>query len=316
MATVGEIAKDLLGTVDSETGYLNACKWIDNRYKELVSKVRFRHLRKWGELSVPATYTTGTVAATRGSTALTGTDTEWETNIGSGTQQYWWIKLASAWYRIASVGGETSITLASAYAENDETAATYTALKRHHPLATDARWLGTFTHPRYNRTLRMRSAESMEDLAPGRLPATCDLRWWSEVGVDSDDTILVELFPLMSTSELVRYTYWAEPPTLTAASSIPQKIDPYVLKEGAYVDMCRFQMAMALKAGSADTAAVWRNEYQAGITRWNRIVASAIKTDKGADDVTLTVTTDFGPYPAHDITTAQDAIWSRGGWDG
>lgn len=316
MATVEEIAKDLLGNMDSDVGLLNACKWIDNRYKELVSKVRFRHLRQLGELSIPAPYTTGTVAVTRGSTAVVGTGTLWETNIGAGTHEYWWIKVATAWYRIASITDETNLVLSSAYAEDDNDEASYRIVKRLHPVATNARWLGNFTHPRMQRTLRMRPAESMDDLAPGRQLSSFEFMYWSEVGVDTNDTIIVEVYPLMSTSELITYTYWTEPSTLTATSAIPEKLDPYILKEGAYCDYCRFEMARALKGGQADVAATWRNEYRAAVTNWKDVVKSAVRTDRGADDVTMTVLQDLGGASTRGIETAEDEVrWMRG-WNG
>ena len=37
MATVEEVARDLVGSIASDAGALIAAKWIDNRYQELAS---------------------------------------------------------------------------------------------------------------------------------------------------------------------------------------------------------------------------------------------------------------------------------------
>ena len=88
MPTVDELARDVIASIATDANALAAAKWIDNRYKEMMSRVRFRHLRQVGELSVPGIYDTGTIAATRGSTAITGTATQFQTDIGLGAQQY------------------------------------------------------------------------------------------------------------------------------------------------------------------------------------------------------------------------------------
>ena len=96
MATVEELAREIIGSVDSNIGYLLATQWIDRRYKELVARVRFRHLRQVGELRIPAPYDTGTVTCTRDATSVTGSGTTW-TNIGTGTQEYYYFRAKTAW---------------------------------------------------------------------------------------------------------------------------------------------------------------------------------------------------------------------------
>ena len=66
---------------------------------------------------------TGTVAVTNGSTAVTGTLTNF-TDLGSGTT--WLFRVAGErWYPVATVGGATSITLGIAYAGTTQTGVNY-----------------------------------------------------------------------------------------------------------------------------------------------------------------------------------------------
>lgn len=77
-------------------------------------------------------YTTGTIAVTNASTTVTGTDTAWSANVAAG--DYFRVDNngtgdSSKWYRVASVGGDTSITLDTAFGENTESGMDYTICK-------------------------------------------------------------------------------------------------------------------------------------------------------------------------------------------
>jgi hypothetical protein len=146
MATVEEVVRDLLGSLATDAGAPIAAKWADNRYKELCSRVRFRHLRQVGELVIPGYADTGTLAITRDSTAVVGTSTVFTTDVGSGAQEYYWIRPSVAWYKIASITTDTALVLSSAFSEATVTAASYKIVKRHHALDSNARWLGEFVH--------------------------------------------------------------------------------------------------------------------------------------------------------------------------
>jgi hypothetical protein len=39
--TTEVVARDLLASMNTDAGFLNAIKWIDYRYKQLCSRVRF-----------------------------------------------------------------------------------------------------------------------------------------------------------------------------------------------------------------------------------------------------------------------------------
>ena len=129
MPTVDELARDVLAALDTDAKAIAVAKWIDNRYKELVARVRFRHLRQIGELSLPSVYNTGTISATRGSASITGSSTQFVTDIGSGDQEYYQLRVNQTWYNISSVEGEEALTLESAFAEDSVSTASYSIIQ-------------------------------------------------------------------------------------------------------------------------------------------------------------------------------------------
>jgi hypothetical protein len=106
------------------------------------------------------------------------------------------------------------------------------------------------------------------------------------------------------------------PPTLAYSSSIPLVIDPYVLKEGVLIDLYRYEMSMAIRKGNIEQAAIWRNEQRTQETKWQRVITDAIRTSRGADDITLLLSmTPGSPHGRFgEQRTARDYIfdnWSR-----
>ena len=240
MATVEALVRDIISSVPANDGIggIAVARWVDNRYKELVAKVNYRHLRKLGELSLSAEVTTGTLVATRGSTTITGTSTTFQTEIGSGAQTDWYIRPASAWYEVASVGGETAITLSSDYAEDTiSTAKSYHACQRYYSLASDARWIGGFLMTRLQKPLEVISIEELDSLAPGRTIVGSHPAYVSQLGVDSSNNVRVEVYPPPKNTEILHYVYWSLPTELSVSSTIPDIIDDYTLKEGVLIDV-------------------------------------------------------------------------------
>ncbi len=171
MTTVDELARDTIASIATDANAIAAAKWIDNRYQEMVSRVRFRHLREIGELSLPAVEDTGTVTVTRGSISVVGVGTTWVTDIGTGTQEYYHFRTNTAWYKIASVGRELAITLDTNFSEETVTAASHTAVKRFHELASTARWLGKFFLTRLRMDLGEPVPSELLDASASHIPS-------------------------------------------------------------------------------------------------------------------------------------------------
>jgi len=52
MATVEEVARDALASIDTDAAFLLAVKWVDKRYKQLASRARLRHLRETADIDL------------------------------------------------------------------------------------------------------------------------------------------------------------------------------------------------------------------------------------------------------------------------
>jgi hypothetical protein len=314
MATVEEVVKDIQSIAPIDVSPMALAKWIDNRYKEIVSRVRFKHLRKTGELVLPALIDDGSVTITRGSTSLTGDGSTWETDIGSGDQTHYYFRGSNAWYKIASVDGEEAITLASAFAEDSISGASYKIVKRTHALASDARWLGAFVIPRLAYRLNFVTREEFDISYPGRRISGVPLMVACEDGVDSNGYTQIEIYPPPSQTELVRYAYWSLPTSLTMGSTIPQVIDAYVIKEGAMIDVYRKAKFVEVEKGNVDAAGLYSNSEAKQRTIFDKYIKDAIRTQQGNDDLSFILQGYGGVrYNPSEIRTARDHIlanWS------
>ena len=312
MATVDELARDVIASIDTDANAIAAAKWIDNRYKEMVTRVKFRHLRQVGELYIPGVFDTGTLAATRGSTAIIGTDTQFETDIGATDQEYYYIRATSAWYKVASVTDETSLALASNFAEEDVSDGSYDLVKRYHPLDSNARWIGDFYFTRLRRGLSNISLAELDIIFPGRSLTGNIPSHVAQVGVDSNNYLMYEIYPPPVDSELINYVYWNLPTALTISSTIPPVIDSYMLKEGVLIDLYRYEKAAAIRKGNIEQAAIWRNDEKAQAVIWDKVMKDAIRTSRGSDDITLILEMFRGvPFGQGEQRTARDYIYDN-----
>ena len=319
MATVEELVKESLATMSSEVSYLLAVKWLNDRYKELVSRVRFNHLRRIGEFRTAAAIDDGTITATRGSTAIVGAATTWNVDpavFATTVQPYWAFKAGVAWYEVDAVVGALSLTLSTEYSETTEAAgSSYKLVKRYHPLATNARWLGSFVHPRLGIPLgepisqqELDSIDARRTLV-GSLPSYVSLIGTTKTGnTDGVGRLLVELYPYSTEAELIKYVYWDIPSAFDITDTIPPQIDGYILKDGLYVDYCKYMMAKRENEGKLEHTTFWRNESHAARTVWEGKINQAVRADRAVDDTTFILERDSGRYRPSDISTA------RGHW--
>lgn len=313
MTTVRELALDALGSFGTSENVIAVAKWIDNRYREMFAQVKFRNLRKIGELTIPAIVDDGTVDCTRGSTTVSGTSTTVETDVGSGSQEYYYFKTLQAWYLISSVTSETEWELSSAFAEDDVDDGTYQIVKRYHPLASDARWLGKIVIPRLKVEFDPVSLEELDIEAPGRPYTGGQIQTVAQVGFDSNGYVMVEAYPPPTNTELFQYVYWSLPTSLSITSTIPSVIEPYVLKEGVLVDIYRLMMNESIKKGNVEAAALYGNHMRSQETRWRKAMREVRRTTTGVDDVTLVLDW-FKKGTIREQRTARDYIHDN--WTG
>jgi len=317
MATVDDAARAALSAVDSDADFLHVVDWASDRYRELTTRNRFRSLRVIGELSLPATTSTGTVTATRSSTVVTA----------SVTAQAAWLPLDLAgrfirinriWYRIASkvVSGTTvELRLESPFAEATQTAVAYKIVQRFSRLDPRARHLGSFVWMRFGYKLDSLPLLEADITYPDRLLVTAGgPQFVTEVGVDADGVRMVEIYPYATNNELIHYVFYPHSPRLRPGDSLPEAIDPYVLREGVLIDIYRYEMSKALRAGRVEQSAVWSNNARAQVQTWEQAIKDAGQADTGQDDVSFIIRsgsfqTDLRPFIN---STAYTDIYLRG----
>jgi len=319
--TVDDVARAALSVVGSNAGLLLAIGWASERYRQLTSQVRMRHLRQIGEVVIPAPIDTGTASFTRGSNVVTGNAAAaaaWQArpDIKDGT---WYIRLRRVWYRVADVTPTGTILLQSQVAEDDVAAVSYKVIKRYHKLAPDVRYLGKFVHMRLHRMLHEASMLSIDMSHSARwITAGSGPEIVVDVNTDAEGHRLVEFYPFSTTEEIVHYVYWPTPLKLQPGSILPAEVDQEALKSGVLIDVYRFEMAKALRDNKVDAAATWRNEMRAQETTWGKRIEEIAKADHGLDDVALILHPRGLPSFRDDDplikTAAADAVSRLVGW--
>ena len=173
-----------------------------------------------------------------------------------------------AWYEVDAVVGDLSLTLGTEFSETTQAAgSSYKLVKRYNLLSSNSRWLGQFVHPRLGVNLgEPVSQQELDSIDPrrtlvGSLPAYVSVIGTTKTGnTDSVGTLLVELYPYSTYAELIKYVYWDKPSTFGITDTIPPQIDPYILKDGMYIDYCKYMMAKREHQGKLENTTFWRNE--------------------------------------------------------
>src|SRR3990167_1564596 len=146
VTTLSDYRTELLNATRELTGG-SALNTIADRYINIaLADMHRNHVYPWAireaVLITQPDYTTGTVTITQGSTTLTGASTAWTTanafgvaNARAGGK----VKIGSVTdvYEVSTVGGATSITLASRFTGSDVSAGSYTYFEDDYALASD-----------------------------------------------------------------------------------------------------------------------------------------------------------------------------------
>ena len=141
-----DLFTDLLNRVRADTGVTatsnQAKRYINTALQDM--HIGMAERVPWAErravLRTQQDYTTGTVAATQGSTTLTGTSTLWNTannfsvnNVRAGGK----IKIGREVYEVSSIASDTSLTLATALVGTTASGLGYTYFEDEYALASD-----------------------------------------------------------------------------------------------------------------------------------------------------------------------------------
>lgn len=276
---VEELAREVVGSVDAEEGYLIAQRWISNRYQEIAALLPLKTLLKFGETTIPAAIHEGTITVARGSEGVTGSGTNWGAHLKG-----WFLKREMGWYEIEKVDSPTQLTLLSPYAEGNAAGVGYWIVNRRVPLAPGVRRLQVMRAG--GRHLDYIGAAEMDLSYADRWLVSDYPQVAAEVGIDStvSPTVrLYEFYPYPRNGCVVSYTYHENPTQLKMEDELPDFIDSGMLKEGTLIDLFRFEMGRALKEGRTQEAGFWRNEMRAQQTLWEQRLRE-VPINTGATD--------------------------------
>ena len=284
--TVDELAREAVGAVDMEEGYLLALKWISRRYQEVVAKIRYLPLMKFGSIVVPGVYKVGLASFVQGSQNVVGNGTVW-TNAFVGR----FLRRFNNWYEIQSVEDATHLILSLPYLDRTENNVPYNIIPRRVPLVSGVGQVREFRVEDNPKPLEILGIDELDVRESERSSIGSTIYYAAEVGTDSNSIRVFEFYPYPNKDKIVNFTYFAFPADLAFTDIIPEFIGGRALKEGVLIDVYRFQMGKALKEGRTDVAGFWRNELRAQETSWGNILQEIIQTSSAVDDGTLLLRT-------------------------
>lgn len=304
--TIEDISRYAKSLCMSDVSIPLCAEWVNFRIAEVAGQKQLRFYRRLNELSTPAIYNTGTIAATRGSAIITGTGTTWTSAYND-----WFFRTKTAWYRVLDAS-LTALTLESAYAEDDTTGASYVLVKHQHELPSDVHTFhNSLTHARTGQPVYSTSLEESMALYPGRFFSQGGLpkHFW-EVEPSVSGQRQIEIYPYPSHTELYYYLCWLKPEPLDLLSPVPSFVNAHILVEGVKADLLFYE---ALHTREATRMAALLNEHRRQVTYWSGKIQEALLSEKGLDDSQFLVQSLADRRNDYDrrIMTARDDIWSR-----
>lgn len=165
-----KIFSDIVGAVatalamDKEGDAVVIKDYIDSAYKDFQSKWLWDWRLRQASLQLASVYSTGTIAVSNASNAVTGTDTVWTSAM---VDRFIQINGSENYYRIVAVTDGTHLILDLPFAEDSVTAGTYQIWKRYYPLPNDVKevleiYKGSFQTKLENRDFRVMPFMSSE----------------------------------------------------------------------------------------------------------------------------------------------------------
>lgn len=207
--------------------------YLLDRYTSILDRLKWRRQDAEVVLVTVAPYTTGTLALTLGSAAVTLTGGTFTTGM---TGRSFRVGGRDEWYEFSYVSATTA-TLDRVYEGATAAAATYSIFQNIYPLPADCRVLNSLTSPELGPLGRIARAE-LNASAPGR-PATGTPELYAPYMDNASDPPLmqIELYPIPDAvvSMVVSYTAEASAIAGTSTTIVPW-LRPAALIAGATAD--------------------------------------------------------------------------------
>lgn len=272
--------------------------FISSRYQRILDRLPWRRLDTESILQVPDSYSTGTVAATRGSATITGTGTVWTTAMNGlvirlNTSNDETASSGEEYYQVTDVDGD-SITLDRPYENDTVTAAGYRIDQNFFLLPSSLRIM-QLIRPLHDRAtpLEIISPAELSRIAPHRTeygtPRWAAFSWDSQ---NDPPTPQVELYPIPSSPNSagitlsfgVQYTYDPTPLTDTAgvtdtATSLLPWTRPDAIVAGVANDLAMDKAASGDQSMIA-VAALYKTEYNERVAELLSLNAQTIAPER------------------------------------
>lgn len=306
MATaIRDIAQQVIADLGLDWGYEMAAQWVGRSYSELASRAKFRHLRQYGQLYVPAPINTGTCTTTIDSpsvtldaAALAACQTnkflQWPDGF---TGLFFRPALGRVWSRIARAQQNGTLTLETPFASDNavtpgapavQANQTFFIIKRFLPLDPTARQLGIFVADFMYRQLDMVSEDELNAKYSNRFLVWAYPQFVAELNSDLKATGIpkvIELYPYPAQSTTLHYTFWQTPVALSFEDYLPPTIDPDIVRDRAMAYACSNRAGAAVRAGKLEEAAYYNNLRNQHTATFEKKVNRAIRNDRGAEDL-------------------------------
>lgn len=330
---VRDVARQVVANLGLDSGYELASQWVGQRYAELCSRAKFRHLRQYGQIYLPAPINTGTVTVNLDSPVITLDATalaacqanKWFHWPDGFTGLFFRPQIGLSWYRIAYAEANGTIVLETPFAQDNgflfnqsnppllvQTLVPFYILPRYVELDPQARQLGVFVCDFMYRPLELVSEDELNRKAPSRFLVWAYPQYVAELNSNLNATGApkqVEIYPWPTQSVTMHYTFWATPRILGIEDYLPPTIDPDIVRTGAMIDAANNMAGKAARMGNLDQAAYYRNVANQEETKFNGKVNRAVRNDMGAEDLAFTLKRS-GWHPPLDWDPVVDA-WTN-----
>ena len=227
--TTNSIARQAVAQLGLDSGYELASQFVGQRYQETCARAKFRHLRQFGELYIPAPITAGTITLTLDTptiildaAALSACRTNKFYKWPEGFTGLWFRpQIGITWYRIARADDQTgTLILETPFAYDNsylvgtnqltQSSITYFILPRYQQLDPSARQLGVFMCDYVFRPLKIVSEDQLNRMVPSRFLISSYPQYVAELNSNLNMTGMpkqVEIYPYPSNSVTLHYTY-------------------------------------------------------------------------------------------------------------
>lgn len=197
---------------------------IPAEHEEILDAYSWSARKTESTITLTATYSTGTVSGSSGSTTLTGSSTVWTSGMASR-----WIRIGSDtfYFKISSVASATSLTLETALTDDVDSGTSYTIFQHVYSLPSDfERVLSLTSDVKMNEWQQ----QDIDRIDPYRSATASRPYIYSIRGLNSSNYYDVEVWPVPSSASILRLDYMKTSSLTNDTDSPPYRGDILVYR--------------------------------------------------------------------------------------